>query len=110
MPGSFISRDLDVFLQENDFGICALWTKVNGPTSEVRGIFEDEDIEVAQEDGTQRLMRSARFTTRTDTGIAVGDTLVIDNNDGRGDVTYRVAVDQADGTGMTTYHLEDQTA
>jgi hypothetical protein len=101
MAGSFLTNDLEVFLNADDFAVVGVLFPVADETSayEISGIFDDETVEV-EDERRQMMVRSVRFQTKTSHGVEYGDTIIIEK------IKYRVAVSQDDGTGITTLHLE----
>lgn len=92
-----------IFLSVDDFGVSATFTH-SATTTTIRGIFDNDFIEVDTGGGVGFALQQPKFVCRTsDVSTAVeDDTLVISA------VTYKIKVRQDDGTGMTTLILEKQ--
>ena len=97
MVASFLKNDMAALLNTSEFAVTAIYDTVV-----VKGIFDDEDIEVQMADGTVRIMPSCSFTGRSDdfTSVAQGDTLKI------GTVTYTIQSWKDDGTGEIELFME----
>lgn len=91
--------DRAIFLSTNDFGVSAT---IGAAT--VSGIFDNDFVEVDTGGGVPFAMQQPRFLVRTAdvSAVAEGTALTISA------VSYKVAVRQDDGTGMTTLVLEKQ--
>lgn len=93
------AADRAIFLSANDFGVTAT---IGG--SSVTGIFDNDFVEVDAGGGVPFAVQQARFLARTAdvSAVAEGTTATISGT------SYKVAVRQDDGTGMTTLVLEKQ--
>ena len=99
MAGSFLEDDLDAILNADDFAVVGVHFPNHLPSFKIKGIFDDEDLEIEDERGNM-MVRSVRFQTKTSHDVRYGERIMIKA------VWYRVGVVQDDGTGMTTLHLE----
>lgn len=99
MAGSFLTDDLSAILSVADFAITATWLERQ---STIDGIFDDNEVEVDRGDGQMHLIHATRFKTKSDHGVADGDTLTINSR------IFTVAFQQDDGHGLVTLYLEKQ--
>lgn len=91
MAGNFLTTDLASILNTNEFAVTATYGGVT-----IRGIFDDEDVEVPMGDGTTRIIPQCMFTGRSEdfSGIADGQTLTVSGTD------YTIRTWMDDGTGV----------
>jgi hypothetical protein len=91
--------DRAIFLSANDFGVTAT---IGG--SSVTGIFDNDFVEVDAGGGVPFAVQQPRFLARTAdvSSVSEGTAATISGT------SYKVAVRQDDGTGMTTLVLEKQ--
>ena len=93
------AADRAIFLSANDFGVSAT---IGGST--VSGIFDNDFVEVDTGGGVPFAMQQPRFLCRTaDVSSAAEGTAATISG-----VSYKVAVREDDGTGMTVLVLEKQ--
>ncbi|MBA7559895.1 hypothetical protein ES708_01513 [subsurface metagenome] len=92
----------DVFLDEDDFAVSAVWTDAEEEEYTISGIFDAPSQQVNPATGLVETT-APQFETAVASvsGIARGDTLVIDGT------TYYVLNHQPDGAGMTTIILSE---
>lgn len=97
--------DRAVFLNSDEFGDSATYTKVAGGTATLTGIFDAPHIAIEAFGGASISDRRPTFLCRTAdipsgaVGGDGGDTLLVDG------ATYQVVDLQPDGQGMTTIIL-----
>jgi hypothetical protein len=99
------AADRAVFVNTDDFGVAATYTKAAGGASTVNGIFDNNFVEVTVDTGVPIASTTPGFTMRTadlPSGYAPGDTIAISGT------TYNVRVVKNDGTGITVLVLETQ--
>ena len=98
------SKELDVFISSDDFGVTAKYTPTGSVARMIKGIFDSEYLEVAAGGEVGFAISQPRFLTKTSNVSTAqdGDTIVINGS------TYKVRVVQPDGTGMTNLVLEKQ--
>jgi hypothetical protein len=101
MVGSFITDDISSLLGTDDFSMSTTYTPVGGSPTTVAGVFDDEDVEVDQND-SRFIQRSAKFTcaSASVTGLVKGDAFTINA------VSYTVAFFKDDGTGVVEIYME----
>ncbi len=95
--------DLAVFFSVDDFGVNGTYTLNGGAASTIKGIYDNEFLEVDPQSGVGIVSAEPRFVCRsTDIpgAAAPGDALVVSS------INYTVRVIQPDGTGVTTLVLE----
>lgn len=97
------AADRLIFLDTDDFGVSATYSTGISATT-IKGIFDNDFVEVDAGGGVPFAMQQPRFLARTaDVANAVEDhTLLISGT------TYKIKVVQPDGTGMTNLILEKQ--
>lgn len=113
MPGSFIKRDLAAVFNADHFAVVGELIRASDDTHlRVRGIFDDEDVQLPAEydEGRGQNIQSVRFTTSVEYAAKVDDILRLPvlNRDTGAEIlqTFRVAEPEHDGTGVVTLHLE----
>lgn len=94
--------DREVFFAINDFGVTAKYTRANSFQTEIKGIFENEfiDVESIGNVGVALVQPLFFCQTKDVSQAAEGDKLTVNNAE------YTIRVVQPDGTGMTTLVLE----
>lgn len=94
--------DRTIFLA--DFGVDAEIRPVNGQKKTVKGIFDNDYIEVDTGGNVGFAMLQPRFMCKTaDVSTVTEDATLV-----TGGVTYKIKVVKPDGTGMTELILEKQ--
>ena len=94
-----------VFFSTDDFGTSSSYTKAGGSAVTVKGIFDNEFLEVDPMTGVGVVSAQPRFVCASSslpTGSASGDAITISST------SYLVKVIQDDGVGVTTLVLEKQ--
>lgn len=96
---SCIARDVKATLSSDHFGESVVWQGVT-----ITAIFDDEDIEVQNEDGVGEIIhQSVLLADSTDfPGIAEGQTVTAGGND------YTIRYWMDDGTGSIEIFMEKQ--
>lgn len=93
-----------IFTNTDDFGVAATITPVNGQAVKVKGIFDNDFIEVDTGGNVGFALLQPRFLCKTsDVSAVAEDAKVVIS-----DLTYKVKIVKPDGTGMTELVLEKQ--
>lgn len=93
-----------IFFEVDDFAVTASYTPQGGSPVAVRGIYDQEYLELDSGGSVAFAINQPRFqcASASVASAAEGDTLVVSG------VTYKITVVQPDGTGVTTLVLEKQ--
>ena len=96
------ASDRLIFLDVDDFGTTASYTVQGGSAADVKGIFDNEHIEVDATGSVGVSIQEPRFLCRTSdvSSATEGDAITINS------INYKIRVVQDDGTGITNLVLE----
>lgn len=98
-----VETDIERAVMLADFGQTATFTH-GATTTTIRGIFDNDFINVDVGGGVGMAMQEPKFFAKTsDVTTAVEDDTLV-----TGGITYKIKVVQSDGTGMTLLVLEKQ--
>lgn len=100
-----VETSADRLIMLNDFGVNVTYTVQNGSPVTIKGIFDNQFIEVDSGGSVGFAVQEPRLHCRTEDvpNATEGDTFVVSG------VTYLSRVVQDDGTGMTLMQLERQS-